>query len=310
MMISGFTMARNAAKYYFPLKESIQSVLPIVDEFIVALGEGDPDDNTRAEIESIKSDKVRIFDRVWDTNLYINGRIFRHETNFALSQCKGDWCLYLQADEVVHEDDLKGIDRYCENYLDDKKVEGFLFRYFHLWGDYDHYLPHHGWYQKEIRLVRNNAGIYSRGDAQSFRVDENRRLNVIQLPANIFHYGWVRPPELMIDKKKEQDSMHWGKEEAEKQYRSIKPVFDYGPLGRLPLLPRKNPEVMKERIDQFNWKDKLNYGREYSMARGRAKHEQVKYRALTCLEQNIFGGRHIFEYSNWKLLKDNYKSSL
>ena len=35
MKISGFTMVRNAGKYYFPIKESIQSVLPIVDEFIV-----------------------------------------------------------------------------------------------------------------------------------------------------------------------------------------------------------------------------------------------------------------------------------
>ena len=36
------------------------SVLPIVDEFIVALGDCDEDDTTRAEILSIESDKIRI----------------------------------------------------------------------------------------------------------------------------------------------------------------------------------------------------------------------------------------------------------
>lgn len=47
MKISGFTMVRNATKYYFPIKESILSILPIVDEFIIALGDNDPDDYTR-----------------------------------------------------------------------------------------------------------------------------------------------------------------------------------------------------------------------------------------------------------------------
>ena len=56
--ISGFTMVRNATKYYFPIKESILSILPIVDEFIIALGDNDESDRTREEIESIQSDKI------------------------------------------------------------------------------------------------------------------------------------------------------------------------------------------------------------------------------------------------------------
>ena len=47
MKISGFTMVKNAAKLYYPIKQSIMSVLPIVDEFIVALGDCDPDDKTK-----------------------------------------------------------------------------------------------------------------------------------------------------------------------------------------------------------------------------------------------------------------------
>ena len=90
MKISGFTFVRNATRYYYPVKESILSVLPLVDEFIVALGEGHPGDRTREEIESIGSDKIRILDRVWDKDLMVDGKIYAHETNFALSQCTGD----------------------------------------------------------------------------------------------------------------------------------------------------------------------------------------------------------------------------
>lgn len=90
MKISGFTMVRNADLYYFPIKESIESILPIVDEFIVALGNCDPEDKTRALIESINSDKIVIIDRVWDEEEFLDGKIFATETNFALSQCTGD----------------------------------------------------------------------------------------------------------------------------------------------------------------------------------------------------------------------------
>ena len=37
MKISGFTIIRNAINYDFPVVESIKSVLPIVDEFVIAL---------------------------------------------------------------------------------------------------------------------------------------------------------------------------------------------------------------------------------------------------------------------------------
>jgi len=53
MKISGFTMGKNTGKLYYPIKEAIESVLPIVDEFVVALGDSDPDDPTEDLIRSI-----------------------------------------------------------------------------------------------------------------------------------------------------------------------------------------------------------------------------------------------------------------
>ena len=115
-------MVRNATKYYFPIKESILSILPLVDEFIVALGDCDSDDKTREEIESINSDKIKIIDRVWSERDFIDGKVFANETTFAMGQCKGDWCFYLQADEVIHEKDHPMIVAACTDNLTNKNI--------------------------------------------------------------------------------------------------------------------------------------------------------------------------------------------
>ena len=106
MKISGFTMARNAELLYYPIAESIASILPVVDEFVVALGRGESEDRTREEIEQLASPKVRIVDTEWDTVAYPNGTEHAHQTDIAMRECSGDWLIYLQADEVVHEDDI------------------------------------------------------------------------------------------------------------------------------------------------------------------------------------------------------------
>ncbi|BDS11425.1 glycosyltransferase [Aureispira anguillae] len=307
MKISGFTMVRNAEKYYFPIKESIESILPIVDEFIVALGNNDPDDNTRTIIESIDSDKVIIIDRVWSEQEFMDGKIFASETNFALSQCTGDWCFYLQADEVVHENDLAPIVNYCKQYLKNPDVDGFLFNYHHFFGDYKHYLPVHGWYKNEIRIVRNHAHIYSYKDAQSFRKMENKKLNVIEIEPYIYHYGWVRPPELMQSKKKEQDSMHHGIAKTKQAYQLKSDEFDYGPLGKIPLFKGKHPAIMAAFIANIHWQNKLNYSKKGNLERPQLKHEKIKYKLLTFFENLLNGGKDFFGYSNWVILtkKDN-----
>ena len=303
MKISGFAMVRNAGRFYFPIRESILSILPVVDEFIVALGDNSPGDTTRAAIESIGSDKVKILDRVWSEESFVDGKIFVEETNFALDQCTGDWCFYLQADEVVHENNLAEIRIACERELHNKEVDGFLFKYYHFWGDYAHYLPFHGWYKNEIRVIRNRAGIRSFKDAQSFRKNRNEKLSVIELEARIYHYGWVRPPRLMQSKKKEQDSIHHGIEKTTEAYTLLPHEFDYGALGNLPEFPGTHPAVMKDWIAQMDWQGKLNYSRKADLKRGMAKHEKRKYRVLSWLENALNGGRDFVGYSNWRIIR-------
>ena len=302
MKISAFTMVRNAEKYYFPIKESILSVLPIVDEVVVALGKGDKEDNTAALIQSIQSDKIKIYHRQWSEDDFVDGRIFAQETNFARAQCSGDWCIYLQADELIHEKDHPQIVQNCRRFLSEDCVDGFLFDYYHFYGDYKHHLPVHGWYKNEIRIIRNKNNIYSYKDAQSFRKDNNTKLDVVHTKARIYHYGWVRPPHLMQSKKKEQDSMHHGIKKAEAQYKKQQKSFDYGALGRLDKFKEPHPRVMLSFIRRLDWQSQLNYTKTASLNRHKLKHEKWKYRVLTFLEKHLNKGADFWGYSNWNLI--------
>lgn len=283
MRISGFSFARNAVKLYYPIREAILSILPIVDEFVLALAEGDPDDVTRVVVEGIGDPRVRIVEAEWDES--VGALAYSRMTNVALEQCRGDWCFYLQADEVVHEDDLPVIEERCQELLHDLRVEGLLFDYLHFFGDYEHIQTGHGWYRKEIRIIRNGLGIRSVRDAQSFRYPNERRIAVAHARARIFHYGWVRPPRLMQKKHVEFQAHRRGREAVSAEYEGVSEM-DYGPLGRLPLYTGTHPAVMGERIAQMNWRNQLRRTDPPGTRRTeRHKDERLKYRFLSALER-------------------------
>ena len=186
--------------------------MPIVDEFIIALGDCDEDDHTLEEIKKIKSDKIKIIHTKWNIEKYTNGAAYAQQTDIAKEHCKGDWLFYLQSDEVVHEKYLNSIKTRCKELLHNQEVEGLLFDYKHFWGDYSHYIISHAWYPKEIRIIRNNPEIHSWRDAQSFRripdfngdyfqKENTHKLKVAEAGACVYHYGWVRPPAMMQKKR-------------------------------------------------------------------------------------------------------------
>lgn len=314
-MISGFTFAKNATKLYYPVRASIESVLPIVDEFVVALGDCDPDDRTREEIESIGSDKIRIIDTVWDLDKYPGGTEYAHQTDIAKQACRGDWLFYIQCDEAIHEKYLDTVVSACEKYLSDPDVNGLLFRYKHFYGDYWHYHISHDWYPKEIRVIRNLPDIHSWRDAQSFRhipdfdgLDYQTKagtskVKVVQIDAEIFHYGFVRPPELMARKNRNAVASYFRDPGQAKGYSRQLDYFDYGPLNRLAEYKDTHPASMTDWISRFDWRDKLQYEGTPNPHRPRHKHETLKDRVLTYVEQRFLGGRLIGGFKNYTLLK-------
>ena len=59
MKVSAFTFIKNGQVLGYPFLQSIKSVLPIVDEFVINVGESE--DDTLALIESISSAKLELF---------------------------------------------------------------------------------------------------------------------------------------------------------------------------------------------------------------------------------------------------------
>ena len=304
MKISAFSMCRNAHKLYYPIEESVRSVLDLVDEFVIAVGGGDQDDRTLEILRGIGSDKIKIIETQWDIDSFPNGTVHAQQTDLAKAHCTGDWLLYLQADEVIHEDDLPRIELFCEVYQDDDRVEGMLFQYWHFWGDYDHIVQGHGWYPKEIRLIRNRPEIHSWESAQSFRVIPDfdgssyrskagtRKLKVVETPIRVYHFGWVRPPAMMTEKMNRLDRIHSHQEER------YSGDFHYGSREACIEFPGSHPKVMHDRIEELNW-DPWTKGVE---GRPKHKHERWKNRLLTWIERRFLEGEPLFSFKNYELL--------
>lgn len=254
--ISGFTVIRNARLMGYPILESLQSLLPVVDELVVGLGQSD--DDTRAMLESLHSPKIRIFDAFWDTTKTKGGLILSEKTNEALAACRHDWCFYLQADEVLHESDLVHIRESVANAAKHSEIEGLLFDYVHFYGSYSTVATSRSWYRKEVRIVRKSSGIQSHNDAQGFRVPREGRLHKPKvLPANarIFHYGWVKPPKMMGQKSLLLNRW-WHGNKRDHEFQNFEYARQYG----LRPYTGTHPQVMKPLVASQNWNFDPHYG--------------------------------------------------
>ncbi|MBO4778428.1 MAG: hypothetical protein J5588_08045 [Bacteroidales bacterium] len=289
MKVCGFTIVKNAAKLYYPIKESILSILPLCDKFIIALGDCDSDDTTRELLESIGSPKIEIFDTVWDKSLQKGGKVLAVETNKAFDAIPAeyDWCFYLQADEVVHEEYHSEIKAAMEKYLNDTEVEGLLFKYRHFWGTYDYIGINRQWYRQEIRIIRNDKAIRSYGDAQGFRKND-KKLKVAPVNAYVNHYGWVRPPEIMSKK-----NLNFAKLYHENIDDTVPIVaFNFDEVDAVKKFEGTHPAAMQERISQLNWKVNID----------ESKIKMTFRDKMLFIFEKITGYR-LFEYKNFILIR-------
>ena len=253
MKVAGFTIIRNAIKFDYPVIEAITSILPICDEFIVAVGNSE--DETLQLIKSINSPKIKIIETVWDDSLRQGGQVLAIETNKAFDAISKDvdWCFYIQSDECVHEKHLASIKEAMQKYKDDKQVEGLLFNYVHFYGTYNYVGNSRRWYRKEIRIIKNDKSIRSYKDAQGFRKTDNSKLNVKPISAEIYHYGWVKPPKAQQAKQEHFHKM-WHDDEWMKKNIAQVEEFDYSQIDSLEEFIGTHPQVFQNRVKVADWK--------------------------------------------------------
>jgi len=291
MKISGFTIIRNAVLNDYPIIEAIRSILPVVDEMIVLIGNSE--DDTEGLIKSINDPKIKIHYSVWDDSLRKGGEVLAVETNkaFQLIGPQSDWAFYIQGDEVIHERYLPLILEGCKKYKDDQKVEGLLFKYLHFYGTFDYVGDSRRWYSHEVRIIRNDKSISAYKDAQGFRKGRVK-LNVEPIDAFVYHYGWVKSPEHMLRKQKNV-SRFWHEDSDEwKQYMEAGDYFNFDDFDSLVQFKDTHPMVMKKRVSEKNWDVKMDLSK---------KRFSAKDQFLYWFEKKT--GMRPFSFRNYRILK-------
>ena len=256
--ISGFTIVRNAVKLDFPVVESIRSVLPVCEEFVVNVGKSE--DDTLELIRSIGDARIRIVEAEWDWSdkILALGR----ETRRAMEACRFPGAstsrptrCWARGAEVLR--------RTVQEVDGDRGVEGLLLKYLHFYGDFSTIATNRRWYQREVRCMRLGPDFDVRPylDAQGFRVGPtNRRIRVRDTDAVMFHYGWARPPASIQKKREFTRSLYPEKEQGER------PLLPWIPLlrpftGEHPMVARswvaeRTPAAGELRVSEprFDWR--------------------------------------------------------
>lgn len=292
MKVAGFTFIRNAVKNDYAIVEAITSILPICDEFVVAVGKSE--DETLQLIQSINSPKIKIIETIWDDTQREGGKTFALETDKALAAVSSDidWAFYIQGDECVHEKDLPVIRESMEKNLRDQRVDGLLFHYLHFYGSYDYVAISRRWYRREIRVVRPHMGVHSYRDAQGFRL-AGRKLKVKLIPATINHYGWVKPP-MGINNKVRNFNQFYRDEQWMAENMPTHFEFDYSNSDRLVPFEGTHPKVMEQRIAAQNWPLQID-------AKAIRNKMSIRRKLLQWIED--LSGWRVAEYRNYRLIK-------
>lgn len=290
MKVAGFSFVRNAVKLDYPIIEAITSVLPICDEFVIAVGNSE--DETLALIQSIDSPKIKIIETEWDDSLREGGRVLAVETDKAFSEVAddADWAFYIQGDEVIHEKYLNTVKKAMQQHKDNPAIDGLLFKYKHFYGSYDYIADSRVWYRREIRVVRKRADIFAYRDAQGFRKQPNEKLRVKLIDAYIYHYGWVREPDKQQAKQRAFHSL-WKDDQEVAEFVGSASEFDYSNVDSLALFKETHPKVMQPRIDRMNWKFDHDISK---------KNYSPRIAFLTIVEK--LTGWRIGEYQNYKIV--------
>jgi glycosyltransferase involved in cell wall biosynthesis len=297
MKVTAFSYIRNGFIYDYPFIESIQSVLPLCDEFIMVIG--DSVDGTREAVAALNNPKIKIVDTVWSEEAREKGYIFAQQSNIGLDHANGDWAFHIQADEVIHEKDYPAIRKAMTDYLDDKNVEGLLFHFINFFGDYKHYGPSRRFHNKEIRIIRPWKSIRSYRDSQGFRKYNNpeapleekgEKLRVKLIDATVYHYSYTRNPHKQAQKLLEM-ARRYEKDEAKIQEiaERFKKGFDFSQIDVLEQFKGTHPAIMQTRIQNQDWEFV------YNQPKGNMSFKEKVLYAIQKLT-----GKQLFTYKNYR----------
>ena len=234
MKVSAFTFIKNGQVLGYPFLQSIQSILAIVDEFVINIGESE--DDTLLLIQSLASPKIRIIESHWNDSMQDRGYVYGQQKMIAQFNCTGDWAFYIEGDEIYHENELDKILKSMEMHLNDPNVEALVFDFHHFYGNVNSILNSPGWYRSEARIIKNSIRSYAPDGLFWLVLDSNKKSRYPRAKhtgANCYHYGWVRSEEEM-NLKSNKVQKYWGRSPVNIDYSQI-----YSALNELKQLDLK-----------------------------------------------------------------------
>lgn len=178
----GFMVLKNGIRLGYPFIEAVTSVLSVVDAFLVI--DHGSDDNTWETLQDFSklNRKIHLERASWPQKSSCGSSI-AVATNNGLKCCLKKWpnihkILYLQADEVFHEKDLKNLGEMFPN-----EFRASSFHFLHFRNGFDHVISNPT-YQRAIRII--SPGARSILDGYNF---ENAG-KTGNSHVTIFHVGW------------------------------------------------------------------------------------------------------------------------
>jgi hypothetical protein len=284
-MLSGFTLVRNAVKLDFPIVPAIQSLLVVCDEVVVNVGASE--DDTRDLVASVNDPRVRILDTQWDFTK--KNIMLSIETQRAMDACRGQWGIYIQADEVLHERGARLLKERTAEWDRDERVEGLLVKYLHFYGGFDTIATNRRWYRREVRCIRLGKDIHPYQGAQGFRVGPDyRRIRARVTDAEMFHYGWARPAKAIHQKLEISKTIYpWGGDRFDKEQAR----------GHLEWIPLLRPFTGTHPAAAADWIARRREDPDRVIGPRRFKLEHLRFYASDVIER--LTGARLFEFRNY-----------
>jgi len=272
--VSAFTFIKNGEILGYPFVQSIQSVLPIVDEFVINVGKGE--DDTLKIIQNLNEPKIRIIQSIWNDKMKDRGYVYGQQKMIAQFNCTGDWAFYVEGDEILHENDLAKIYACMKKYKDNNEVEAIVFDYYHFYGNANSYLWSPGWYRKAPRIIKNSIRSYAPDGLFWLVIDNNktgRYPKAVECGVKVYHYGWVRSEEQM-NLKSQKVQQYWDKKHKKIDYKSIDGQIIKEFKG-------SHPKILQDWLPKEKGLFKVNQN--YKLSK-----KEIKHRFMLKIE-NMFG---------------------
>lgn len=248
MSLALVTIASRAVELNYPIIPVIESALPVVDEVIVNIDIGPGRstwDHLFAWVQNREASRstIQLVSETWDWTSKSGGVELARQTNKMFGLCRSDWILYLQADEILHEEDYEDI-RWITTLPEDYAGAEFVRLYF--WRDLKTLRT--DWTYPLVRMIRRGRGR-SVGDAMNCETDGLVWPGDPDGRPRIFHYTRTGTPEAIGKRIRNLDTLFHSEDELDpmQPYDFVLRAVDGHLKGRNARLPEIDPSLVLSR---------------------------------------------------------------